>query len=82
MNTTSLSEGGVVPPQVAIGGKLAGDSVFRDAPGYPGYFQVNLRVPNGAAPGSAVSVRCSTSNVRATKSPSVCSETWSRDFEI
>ena len=57
MYTTSLVEGGVVPPQVAIGGKLAEILFFGDAPGYPGYFQVNFRVPSGVAPGSAVSVR-------------------------
>jgi hypothetical protein len=57
MYTTSLAEGGAVPPQVAIGGKLAEILFFGDAPGYPGYFQVNLRVPNGVAPGSAISVR-------------------------
>jgi len=57
MYTSSLAEGGVVPPQVAIGGKLAEILFFGDAPGYPGYFQVNFRVPNGIVPGSAVSVR-------------------------
>jgi len=57
MYTISLLEGGVVPPQVAIGGQLAEILFFGDAPGYPGYFQVNFRVPNGVAPGSAVSVR-------------------------
>ncbi len=57
MYTTSLFEGGVIPPQVAIGGKLAQILFFGDAPGYPGYFQVNFRVPNGVAPGSAVPVR-------------------------
>ena len=57
MYTTSLFEGGVIPPQVAIGGQLAQILFFGDAPGYPGYFQVNFRVPNGVAPGSAVSVR-------------------------
>jgi uncharacterized protein (TIGR03437 family) len=30
---------------------------FGDAPGYPGYFQINFRMPNGVAPGSAVPVR-------------------------
>ena len=57
MYTTSLVEGGVIPPQVAIDGKLAEILYFGDAPGYPGYNQVNFRVPNGVEPGSAVSVR-------------------------
>ena len=57
MYTTSLVEGGVVPPQVAIGGKLAEILFFGDAPGYPGYNQVNFRVPNGVAAGSSVPVR-------------------------
>jgi hypothetical protein len=57
MYTTSLFEGGVIPPRVAIGGQLAEVLYFGDAPGYPGYFQVNFRVPNGVAPGSAVPVR-------------------------
>jgi hypothetical protein len=57
MYTTSLAEGGAVPPQVAIGGKLAEILFFGDAPGYPGYFQVNFRVPNSVAPGSAILVR-------------------------
>jgi uncharacterized protein (TIGR03437 family) len=57
MYTTSLAEGGVVPPQVAIGGKLTEILFFGDAPGYPGYFQVNFRVPRGVVPGSVVPVR-------------------------
>jgi uncharacterized protein (TIGR03437 family) len=57
MYTTSLFEGGVIPPQVAIGGRLAEILYFGQAPGYPGYDQVNFRVPNGAASGPAISVR-------------------------
>jgi uncharacterized protein (TIGR03437 family) len=57
MYTTSLFEGGVIPPQIAIGGKLAEVLYFGDAPGYHGYNRVNFRVPKGVAPGSAVSVR-------------------------
>ena len=57
MYTTSLVAGEVIPPQVAIGAKLAEILYFGDAPGYPGYFQVNFRVPNGVTPGSAVPVR-------------------------
>ena len=57
MYTTSLVHGGVIPPQVAIGGRLAEILYFGDAPGYPGYDQVNFRVPNGVASGPTVSVR-------------------------
>ena len=57
--TSNLIEGGVIPPQVAIGGRLAEIPYFWDAPGYPGYSQVNFRVHNGIAPGSAVPVRLS-----------------------
>ncbi|HTS56297.1 MAG TPA: kelch repeat-containing protein [Terriglobales bacterium] len=57
MYTTSLFEGGAIPPQVAVGSQLAEILFFGDAPGYPGYYQVNFRVPSGIAPGLAVSVR-------------------------
>lgn len=57
MYTTSLADGGAIPPQVAIGGELAEVMYFGAAPGHPGYNQVNVRVPSGVAPGSTVSVR-------------------------
>jgi hypothetical protein len=57
MYTTSLIEGGVIPPQVAVGGQLAEVLFFGDAPGYPGYFQINFRVPAGVTPSSATPVR-------------------------
>jgi hypothetical protein len=55
--TTNLASGGVIRPEVAIGGRLAEILYFGDAPGFPGYYQVNFRMPPGVAPGPAVSVR-------------------------
>jgi uncharacterized protein (TIGR03437 family) len=57
MYTTGLIHGGAIPPQVEIGGRLAEVAYFGAAPGYPGYYQVNLRVPNGVVPGPTVPVR-------------------------
>ena len=59
MYTSNLVHGGVVPPQVAVGGRLAEILYFGDAPGYAGYYQVNFRVPDGVAPGSTIPVRLS-----------------------
>ena len=56
MYTTSLAGSGVIPPRVAIGGRLA-EVLYFGASGYPGYNQVNFRVPSGVAPGPAVRVR-------------------------
>jgi len=57
MYTKNLIDGGAIPPRVVVGGKLAEILYFGDAPGYPGYFQVNFRVPDGVPSESAVSVR-------------------------
>jgi hypothetical protein len=57
MYTNGLVEGGVIPPQVAIGGRLAEIQFFGCAPGYPGFDQVNFRVPASVVPASAVPVR-------------------------
>jgi hypothetical protein len=57
MYTTNLADGAVIPPQVAIGGRLAEILYFGNAPGYPGYYQVNFRMPPGVVPGPVVPVR-------------------------
>jgi len=59
MYAANLLEGGVIPPRVAVGGQLAEVLFFGDAPGYPGYYQVNFTAPSGVAPGPAVPVRLS-----------------------
>jgi hypothetical protein len=56
MYTSNLIKGGVIPPQVAIGGRVAKILYFGDAPGYPGYYQTNFRMPEGVTPGPAVPV--------------------------
>jgi hypothetical protein len=55
--TTGLVESGAIPPQVAVGGRFGETLYFGDAPGYPGYYQVNFRVPDGVSPGATVPVR-------------------------
>jgi hypothetical protein len=57
MYTNNLIEDGVIPPQVDVGGRLAQVLYFGNAPGYPGYYQVNFHMSEGVASGHDVSVR-------------------------
>jgi hypothetical protein len=54
---TGLAAGGVIPPQVAIGGRMAALLAVGAVPVAAGVNQVRVRVPSGITPGPAVRVR-------------------------
>jgi hypothetical protein len=56
MYATGLVAGGVIPPRVAVGRWLA-EILYFGVSSYPGYYQVNFRMPGGVTPGSGVPIR-------------------------
>ena len=54
---TGLAAGGVIPPQVAIGGRMAAVLAVGTVPFAPGVDQVRVRIPAGITPGPSVRVR-------------------------
>ena len=54
---TGLATADVLPPQVAIGGRMAALLAVSTVPIAPGVTQVRVRVPTGITPGPAVRVR-------------------------
>jgi hypothetical protein len=57
ISCTGLPVGGAIPPQVAIGGRMATVLEVTTMPGIAGATQIRVRVPTGITAGAAVPVR-------------------------
>lgn len=63
--TSNLISNGVIPPRVIVGDRFADVVYFGPAPGFPGYFQINFRVPANVETGPAIHVALSYLNRRS-----------------